>query len=166
VGSGVNESRLKADRQVAVAVNIMSLKTRTISFVAILALCSSCSMFTTKWSPAADPLKGWNSWTEYGEASHPAVYGGRETTLVQRPQPAKHFPLNKTIKDDYQNYLHKHEPGYFSVTGAAFYEDGTGQHAVKIEVGRNGSYTVYIFMYDNHNVRTKIMRFANGGYAC
>ena len=145
----------------------MNTTIRTILVVAILALCSSCShMFMAKWPPAVDPLKGWNSWVEYGEESHPAMYGYHGTILVQRAQPARHSPLDKAIKDDFQGYLQKHEPGYFSVEGASFYEDGTGQHAVKMDVGRNGSYTIYIFMYDKHNARIRIMRFADGGYAC
>src|SRR6266480_3621252 len=124
----------------------MNIGTRTILIVAILALCSSCSMFMAKWPPAVDPLKGWNSWREYDEESHPEIYGYHGTILVQQAQPAKHSSLDKVIKDDYQNYLQKHEPGYFSVEGAKFYEDGTGQHAVKIDVGRNGRYTVYFFL--------------------
>ena len=146
---------------------MMNIKVRTILIVAILALCSSgCTIFMAKWPPSVDPLKGWNSWCEYDEESHPASYGYHGTILVQRAQPAKHSPLDKVIKDDYQNYLQKHEPGYFSVEGAIFYEDGTGQHAVKIEVGRGGRYKVYIFIYDKSNVRTKIIKYPQGGYAC
>jgi hypothetical protein len=128
-------------------------------------------MFMAQWPPAVDPLKGWKSWSEWDETSHPDVYGPHGRYLLQPGQRAKHSPLDKAIKDDYKNYLQKHEPFYF-VNGPAFsdgptfYEDGTGQHAVRIEVGSNGSYTVYIFIYDDHNVRKKIMRFADGGYAC
>lgn len=123
----------------------MNIKIWTMVIVAMLALCPSCSKSMDKWSPAVDPLKGWNRWGEHD---------------------VKHSPLDKAIKDDYQNYLKKHEPNYFSVEGATFYEDGTGLHAVQITVGRNGNYTFYIFMYDKHDARTKIMRFAKGGYAC
>ena len=89
--------------------------------------------------PAVDPLKDWKS-------------------ISSQPDNA--------ITVDYQNYLQKHQPGYFVMDGVSFYEDGTGQHAVKITVGREGYYTVYIFIYDKSNVRTKIIRWANGGYAC
>jgi hypothetical protein len=121
-------------------------------------------MFMAKWPPAVDPLQGWSSWQESDEESHPAIYGYPGTIRVQA-QPAKHYSLDRAIKDDFQNYLQKHEPGYFS-EGAMFFEDGNGQRAVKIRVGKGGCYTVYIFMYDKHRIRTKIMRFANGGYAC
>ena len=121
----------------------MSIKTRTILIVALLALCSSCSK---QWSPAVDPLKGWNAWGEH-----------------DKKRPA----LDKAIRDDYQNYLQKNEPGFFpSALGATFYEDGAGQHAVNIRIGRNGSYTIYIFIYDKSNLRIKVMRFSDGGYAC
>ena len=143
---------------------IMNKRAQTIVFLAICALCSSCSMFMAKWPPAVDPLQGWGSWREYDEESHAAIYGYNGTVL-ERAHSAKHSPLDKAIKDDYQNYLQKHEPGYFS-DGAIFYEDRNGQHAVKIRVGRDGYYTVYIFMYDKRSIRTKIMKFANGGYAC
>ncbi|MGA2280588.1 MAG: hypothetical protein ABSG80_09825 [Verrucomicrobiota bacterium] len=116
-----------------------------------------------KWPPAVDPLKGWNSWCEYDEESHPASYGFHGTILVERARPATHSALDKAIKDNYQNYLQKHEPGYFSEL-PSFYEDGTGQHAVEIRIGRDDEYTVYIFKYDKSNVRIKVMKFSDGGY--
>jgi hypothetical protein len=135
----------------------MNIKARTILIVAILALCSSCSNFMAKWPPAVDPLKGWNSWSPDDEVLWPAMFSSPA-------RPPTHSPLDKRIKDNYQSYLQKHEPGYFSES-PSFYEDGTGQHAVKIRIGRDDDYTIYIFIYDKHNVRTKIMRFADGGYA-
>jgi uncharacterized protein YceK len=89
--------------------------------------------------PSVDPLKDWNSWSPRDEQS-------------------------RSIKDDYRSYFNKHEPGYFEDT-ASYYENTAGQHAVRIRVGRNGYYTVYIFEYDKDNVRTKIISYANGGYA-
>lgn len=115
--------------------------------------------------PSVDPLKDWKSWSQWDEESHPASYGFHGTILVERARLATHSPLDKAIKDDYQKYLQKHEPGYFGDL-PSFYENGTGQHAVKIQIGRNGYYRVYIFIYDKSNVRTKIIRYANGGYAC
>jgi uncharacterized protein YceK len=117
--------------------------------------------------PKVDPLAGWNSWGEYDEESHPAVYANRGRMLVQQAQPAKHSPLDKSIKDDYQGYLNKHEPGYFpDPLSLTFHEDGAGNHAVRITIGRNGYYWVYTFMYDKNNVRTEIIRYTTGGYAC
>jgi uncharacterized protein YceK len=95
--------------------------------------------------PSVDPLQGWTSWPPWDEG--------------------KHSHLDKAIKDDYQNYLHKHEPGYFD-TGPTYFEDGTGRHAVKIQVGRNGFYKIHIFMYDKSDKRTKVIKYGDGGYAC
>jgi hypothetical protein len=117
----------------------MNLKTRTILIVAILALCSSCSMFRAKWPPAVDPLQGWNGWHEYGED--------------------RHSRISKTIKDDYQIYLQKHERHYYPLD-TTFYEDGTGRHAVKV-LFQNWDHELlfYIFIYDKSNTRTKVMQF-------
>src|SRR5471030_1551919 len=112
---------------------MMKIKAQAILIVAVLVLCSSCShMFMAKWPPAVDPLKGWNSWSSYDEESHPASYGYHGTILVQKAQPATHSPLDKTIKDDYQNYLGKDEPGYYTME-VLFYEDGTGQRTVRVQ---------------------------------
>ena len=142
----------------------MDIKARTILIVAVLALCSSCStMFMAKWPPAVDPLKGWNSWCEYDEESHPAIYGYHGTILVQRAQPAKHSPLDKTMKDDYQNYLKKH--GGIPIEIPSFYEDGTGQHAVKVQIETmDRDSIVYIFMYDKSNMRAKVLKFYYGHF--
>lgn len=112
----------------------------------------------TLMPPKVDPLAGWNSWHESDEDSPP---------VVQKTHAAKHPPLDKAIKDDYQSYLNKHEAGYFvSTLSLTFHEDGNGNHAVSIQIGRNGRYWVYIFIYDKDNVRTKIIRYISGAYAC
>jgi uncharacterized protein YceK len=115
--------------------------------------------------PSVDPLKGWNSWHQWDEESHPAIYGFHGTILVNPPQPAKHSPLDQAIKEDYKNYLTNSEPGYFE-SDTSFFEDNTGQHAVRTQVGRNGYYRIYIFIYDKNNTRIKVIKYANGGYAC
>jgi hypothetical protein len=122
-------------------------------------------MFMAKWPPAVDPLKGWNSWCQYDEESHPAIYGFHETILVNQAQPAKHSPLDKAIKDDYQNYLKKH--GCIPIEIPSFYEDGTGQHAVKVQIETmDRDLIVYIFIYDKSNTRTKLMKFFYGHTSC
>src|SRR5260221_8037489 len=143
----------------------MKAKAQTILIIAILALCSSCTMFMAKWPPKEDPLKGWNSWTSYDEESHPASYGYHGTILVQKAQPSTHSALDKVIKDDYQNYLKKHEciPTDISL----FYEDGTGQHAVKVRIEDiNSDHFYYVFIYDKSNVRVKLMKFYWGHMSC
>ena len=135
---------------------MMNIRKQAILIIAIFALCSSCStMFMANWPPSVDPLKGWNSWEEYDETSHPAMYGYHGTILVQRPLPQKHSPLDKAIKDDYQNYLHEHPSNVIEIP--LFYEDGTGQHAVKIEVETyDRDEIVYIFIYDKYYIISQI----------
>ncbi len=119
-----------------------------------------------KWPPAVDPLKGWKSWSSYDEDAHAAVYGYHGTILVQRAQPAKHAPLDKGIKDDYQNYLGKDEPGYYTME-VLFFEDGTGQHAVRVQTyTRDNDSYYYIFIYGKSNVRVKVMKYYYGHYSC
>ena len=118
-----------------------------------------------KWPPAVDPLKGWNSWCEYDEESHPASYGFHGTILVERARPATHSPLDKAIKDDYQNYIKKHQS--IPVDIPLFYEDGTGQHAVKVETEDNNDDVIfYIFIYDKSNIRIKLMKYYFGHMSC
>jgi uncharacterized protein YceK len=115
--------------------------------------------------PSVDPLKGWNSWPPWDEESQPAGSYNKATKIWSETRPPKHPPLDQAIKDDYQKYLDKHEPGYFAY-GPTYFEDGTGRHAVKIQVGRNGFYKIYVFMYDKSNMRIKVIKYADGGYAC
>jgi hypothetical protein len=123
-------------------------------------------MFMTKWPPAADPLKGWNSWSSDDEESHRASYGYRGTIPVQRAQAARHTPLDKAIKDDYQSYLGKDEPGYYT-REVLFYEDGTGQHAIRVQIyTRDRDSFYYIFIYGKSNVRLKVMKYYHGHNSC
>jgi hypothetical protein len=139
-------------------IEIMKAKAQTILIIAVLALCSSCTMFMAKWPPSADPLKGWNSWTSWDEESHPAEFS-------QPVQPAKHAPLAKTIKDDYQNYLNQHQS--IPIDIHLFYEDGTGQHAVKVQTETfDRDFITYIFIYDKFDKRTKVMKFYGGHTSC
>jgi len=115
--------------------------------------------------PSVDPLKGWNSWNPGDEEPRPAGFYERTTPTSSNTLPPKHSRLDKAIKDDYQSYLKKHEPAYFE-RDTSFYEDKTGRHAVKVQIGRSGYYRVYIFWYDKNNVRAKVIWYANGGYAC
>lgn len=140
---------------------LMKMKARTILVMAVLAFCSSCSsIFIAKWPPAVDPLKGWNSWSSDDEESHPSMFFGHSA------QPAKHTPLNKGIRDDYQNYLGKDEPNYYTME-LSYYEDGTGQHAVRVQTYTmdRDSY-VFIFIYDKSNVRVKVKKYYYGHYSC
>ena len=73
---------------------------------------------------------------------------------------------NKAITDDYKGYIQKLSPEekrYVGVYG--FYEDGTGQHAVKIETDIDGKDCWYhILFYDKDNKRVKVVKYFNGRY--
>jgi hypothetical protein len=114
--------------------------------------------------PSVDPLKDWRSWTLRDEELPPA--DDRFGNTLSKNLPVEHPSLDGAIKEDYQKYLNKHEPNYFESGPSTFYEDGTGQHAVRLRVGRDGYYWIYTFIYNKSNARTKIFKYANGRYAC
>jgi hypothetical protein len=73
---------------------------------------------------------------------------------------------NQAITDDYQAYiqtLHLKKRGF--VGAVDFFEDGTGQHAVKIEIGLNGTWSEHVIIYDKDNKRTKVTKYADGRYS-
>jgi hypothetical protein len=73
---------------------------------------------------------------------------------------------NKTITDDYKDYIQKLSPEERKYAGPIFYfEDGTGQHAVEIKIGLNGTVWRHILIYDKENKRIKAIKYASGDYA-
>ena len=87
------------------------------------------------------------------------------------------LPGYKAITDDVQNYVNKlpvdHGPDYDPVTrrwcywifGVTLFEDGTGQHAVKIQINRVNHDENFVLIYNKSNVRIKTIRFSSGHYA-
>jgi hypothetical protein len=91
---------------------------------------------------ASDPLKGWN--------------------LCFSQDPAK---LDKAIQADYKDYIQKVHPDEI-VGNIALLEDGTGQHAVSIEIfikGKNASWQ-YALIYDKENKRIKTIKYGYTRY--
>jgi hypothetical protein len=73
---------------------------------------------------------------------------------------------NKAITDDYQNYIQNLPPQGKKVTGPVlFFEDGTGQHGISVEVfiGGTTSWT-YIFIYDKEDKRTQAIKYRYNKY--
>jgi len=71
--------------------------------------------------------------------------------------------LNKTIQDDYQDYIRKLPPE--EKTFATYdndFEDGTGQHAVLITVGLNGTNWRHVLIYDKNDKRIKTIKYVSG----
>jgi hypothetical protein len=70
----------------------------------------------------------------------------------------------KAIMDDYQNYIQKLPPNesgpYF---GPVFYfEDGTGQHAIRIETNENNERWYHVLIYNKENKRIKLIKYCEG----
>jgi hypothetical protein len=65
--------------------------------------------------------------------------------------------LDKAIIDDYQDFIAKNKLEIWSpITG--FFEDGTGQHAVKIETYKNHTSWYYILIYNKENKRINVIK--------
>jgi hypothetical protein len=89
--------------------------------------------------PVPDPVAGWQK-----------VYN--------------HDP-DPTIVKDYQDYIQKLPPEEKKYVGVIdWFEDGTGQHAVKIEIGLNGISWVHVLIYDKDNKRIKAIKYSSGSY--
>ena len=73
---------------------------------------------------------------------------------------------NKAITDDYKAYIHTLSPEEQNNAGPIlFYEEGTGEHAVKLQVGINGTEWVHVLVYDKDNKRIKTIKYSIGHYA-
>jgi len=96
------------------------------------------------------------------------IFGCRCSSLRQDPLAGFHvsslgnLDSNKTITDDYKDYIQKlpsEQKGYIGTM--FFYENGTGQHAVSIEIfegGKNASWK-HVLLYDKDNNRIKVIRY-------
>ena len=71
--------------------------------------------------------------------------------------------LDKAIRDDYQDYIQKlsSKEREFATYDNDF-EDGTGQHAVKITIGLNGTDWEHILIYDKNDKRIKTIKYVSG----
>jgi hypothetical protein len=130
------------------------MKTLAFLICIILAFGSGCS---SNKPPVPDPLAGWKSdggwdWLMDNPPTHPGV-------LDVLSQPS---PFDKAIVDDYKNYIKKQKGNL--IENINFFEDGTGQHAVKIQIDLDRTYWEHILIYNKDNVRTKVIKFRNGGY--
>jgi hypothetical protein len=106
----------------------------------VLALCliilSGCSCSAPK--PTPDPLAGFHA--------------------------ASKNP-NQTIVDDYQNYIQTLSPEEQKYAGPIMvFENETGQYAVDIEIGINGTSWKHVLIYDKNNKRIKTIKYSSGGY--
>ena len=101
-----------------------------------------CGFGCTASKPTPDPLAGWQK--DY------------------TPDPSDQF-----IEKDYNDYiqtLSPEEKKYIGPYPATFFKDGTGQHAVKIEIGLNGVWWEHVLIYDKNGKRVRTIKYASGGY--
>jgi len=104
-----------------------------------LALCmmviSGCSCSAPK--PEPDPLAGW------------------KVDLDHDPDQA--------IEKDYHDYIQKLPPGERERAGLIhMLEDGTGQHAIMITIGLNGTNWRHVLIYDKNDKRIKTIKYVSG----
>jgi hypothetical protein len=74
---------------------------------------------------------------------------------------------NPAIDKDYHDFISKLSllPQDFIIQ-QNYLEDGTGQYAVTIQVGRKGTYWTYVLIYDQNSKRIKVIKYISGHYAC
>ena len=100
---------------------------------------AGCAM----WGSRPDPLEGWR--------------------MCRSQDPRD---LDRAISDDYQDYvrhLPSRERNY--VGPIELFEDGTGQHAVKIEIALNGTWLEHLLIYNSQNERVRAITYKHGHYA-
>jgi hypothetical protein len=72
---------------------------------------------------------------------------------------------NQIIEKDYQDYIQKLSPEERNSAGyTQYFEDGTGQHAIKITRGINGTVWEHVLIYDKNDKRIKTIKYTSGGY--
>ncbi|HEY4952942.1 MAG TPA: hypothetical protein VII71_06110 [Verrucomicrobiae bacterium] len=117
-------------------------KNSTGYFLFTVALCmmviSGCSCSASK--PTPDPLAGWHK------------------SYKEEP--------NQIITNDYQDYIQKLSSEERKYPGPIeYFEDDTGQHAVRIETDIGGKDCWYhILFYDKDNKRIKVVKYFYGRY--
>ncbi|HSY17824.1 MAG TPA: hypothetical protein VK815_05790 [Candidatus Acidoferrales bacterium] len=77
------------------------------------------------------------------------------------------FHSNTAIVADYKIYMQTLSPEEQRSAAPVFcYENGTGQHAVKITIGLEGVVWRHILIYDGDNRRIRVIKYKSGGYRC
>lgn len=72
---------------------------------------------------------------------------------------------DQAIVNDYQDYIQKlpsDEKNYVAL--GQYFEDGTGQHAVRMEIALNGTDWAHILIYNKDNKRIKVIKYVSGHY--
>jgi hypothetical protein len=97
--------------------------------------------------PATDPLAGWK---------------GGKTAYEGSPF------IDQAIRNDYRNYIQSlpaDEKNVVNDFDIRFFEDGTGQRAVKISVPLHGVWWEHVLIYDKDDKRIDTINYSSGRYA-
>jgi hypothetical protein len=71
---------------------------------------------------------------------------------------------DQAIEKDFQDYLHTlpaNESGYYQGP-IFFYEDGTGEHAFRVETNPNNERWYHVLIYDKENKRIRLIKYCEG----
>ena len=83
------------------------------------------------------------------------------TNPVEGWQNVNHDP-SPAVANDYHAFLDHLKRDFDGQSG--YLEDGKGQHAVTIEIARDGTYWTYVLIYDQNDKRIKVMKYISGHY--
>ena len=107
--------------------------------LAVLVLTTGCTML------GRNPLEGWK---------------GGQTVSEGRP-------FGRAIIEDYQNYIRSlpaEETSRVDDFNIRFYENAAGQRAIEITIPINRIRWKHVLIYDQKNVRTKVVKYAASRY--
>jgi hypothetical protein len=89
---------------------------------------------------------------------HPDPLAGWKPDFTSRPS-------DQAIERNYQDYIQQLPTKERNAVGPVFFfEDGTGQHAVAIEVSISGKEWRHVLIYDKLNKRIKAIKYLKGYY--
>jgi hypothetical protein len=72
---------------------------------------------------------------------------------------------DQAMEKDYQDYIQALPPEEKKFAGMGhYYKDGTGQHALVVVVGLNGTWWYHVLIYDKNGKRVKVIKYSPGGY--
>jgi hypothetical protein len=95
-------------------------------------------------------------WTAGCATQTPDPFAGWKLCYSQNPK-----DLGPEIMADYQDYIQKLPPKNHGHIGITYiFEDGTGQHAISIEIFVTGNTSWrYALIYDKENKRVKVIKY-------
>lgn len=120
------------------------------------------SLLTLIWitgCAAPDPVKGWKAHSANFDPPNRTNYHNYPNSWYYRPDQI--YQIDQSIIEDHRNFVEELKEKYphVWVVEIYYYEDGTGQHAVKLRIETEmRDYKEFYLMYDKANVRTKVIK--------